>query len=506
LQHNHEPLLIEAEQFASQGDFESAFEIYQEIINDYKSSPEVFSNFAICSYQIGQYELADELFQQAIECIKSINFNSETRQVLQQKISQTYAVLLYNHGCEIAKSITTTEQLRAINLFLLASNYNPNDYKLFYNIACCYINIDKLDDGIDYLHKTLELNPHHAQAHFALSQYHQQNNNLNLAQEHLDKSLASQTHNQFIAEYNYGVLEYQRGNYQQALEHYLKSYQLNPQSFATCYNIGSLYQKIKNYSLAIEYYKKALALNPEDEICRYLIAALSSENVPEQAPASYIENLFDHYAPDFDHELTANLNYQTPELLYNLFAKHYSTSTPSAKQVNILDLGCGTGLMGQQVKKTNDDSAINLVGVDISQKMLDIAESKNIYNILVKADIEDYLESNNKFYDLIILGDVLVYYGDLTNLFKKIKNNLSPNGYVLFSVELIEESIEPIDDVKSSKDFILNTTGRYQHSLSYVYSLSNKNFKIIDSIETCLRTQDNNPVMGRVVLLQVAEF
>ncbi len=484
MQQNYENLLLTAEEYASNGDFLSAFEIYQKLTNIYNDSPEILSNFATCAFQISNYALADDLFNKSLSLI---NYCDEQQQkVLKQKISATYATLLYNQGCDVAKSIHKAEQLSAIELFKKAINYNHDDYKPYYNIACCYINIDHLSEGIDYLNKTIVINPHHAEAHFALSQYYQQTNDLARAKQHLDQSVQSKTHNQFIAEYNYGVLEYQRGHYSEALEHYHKSLQLNPHSFATCYNTASLYQKLKNYPKAIEYYKQALTINPEDETCKYLLSCLSSTDVPAQAPVEYIENLFDHYANYFEQELINDLNYKTPELLYDLFINN-----TQAINLNILDLGCGTGLIGQQFKSLSN----NLTGVDISKKMLNIAASKNIYNNLSHCDIEEFLINNNKLYDLIILGDVLVYYGDLKKIFAAIKNNLPPKGYVLFSIETLANST-------NQPNYLLDTTGRYKHNLNYIYSLATEQFTIINQTHSSLRNQADESVPGSLVLLQ----
>ncbi|WP_371440254.1 methyltransferase domain-containing protein [Candidatus Coxiella mudrowiae] len=46
----------------------------------------------------------------------------------------------------------------------------------------------------------------------------------------------------------------------------------------------------------------------------------------------------------------------------------------------MLNFGCGTGLCGEYFKPL----AKELIGVDLSEKILLIAKNKNIYNILLK--------------------------------------------------------------------------------------------------------------------------
>jgi len=62
----------------------------------------------------------------------------------------------------------------------------------------------------------------------------------------------------------------------------------------------------------------------------------------ERAPIQYIENVFDSYANTFDTHLRQVLKYQAPEKLVALVTQH---STPTAEKWNVLDLGCGTGLV-----------------------------------------------------------------------------------------------------------------------------------------------------------------
>lgn len=518
-------LLNQAEYYLNQTDFISAYNIYKKLILTYTNSPEIYNNLAIAAYQLNHhqeavdyinlaiklapnnplyiiqfaqflfttdFEIADQLFNQALELAHNYT-NNVTADDLTQ-IKHSYATLLYNQGCVLAKDITVDTQLAAIDLFKKSLRYNSSYYKTLYNIACCYININDLTHGIEYLHKTLDLNPNHTDSHFALSQYYQQNNNNKLAETHLAQSLQSSKNNKnsnlAVAEYNYGVLEQQRKNYDQALAHYKTSLDLNPNSFATCYNIASVYQKIQNYPEAIKYYKQALALNPNDPSCTYILACLLSNQNMQKAPAEYIELLFDNYAADFEHELINNLDYKTPEILYKLFTKNL----PELNNLNILDLGCGTGLISNYFKTISK----NLIGVDLSQKMLAIANAKNNYTNLIKSDIDSYLEINiNNHYpkfNLIILADVLVYYGDLENLFVKIKENLEPQGHLLFSIELSEAA-------DHLNDYNLSTTGRYTHSLEYIKQIIFNKFTLIDSKTTTLRTQNGHEVQGMVFLL-----
>ena len=58
-------------------------------------------------------------------------------------------------------------------------------------------------------------------------------------------------------------------------------------------------------------------------------------------------------------------------------------------QAKILDAGCGTGLVGEIL---NNNEFKNLIGVDFSQEMLNIAIQKNVYQSLELVDLTKKLD------------------------------------------------------------------------------------------------------------------
>ena len=68
------------------------------------------------------------------------------------------------------------------------------------------------------------------------------------------------------------------------------------------------------------------------------------------------------------------------------------------KEIKIYDAGCGTGLVGVELKK---NSYINFDGIDLSQKLLDLVPN-GLYKNLSKADLNKPLNISDNEYDAIL--------------------------------------------------------------------------------------------------------
>ena len=207
------------------------------------------------------------------------------------------------------------------------------------------------------------------------------------------------------------------------------------------------------------------------------------KEVPQKAPVEYLQHLFDQYASHYDTHLMTQLDYQVPELLYQTISREMNIETP---QLKILDLGCGTGLSGKRFKPF----AKELMGVDISEKMIAIAKQNNIYDTVEVNDISQALD-HYKEIDLMLAGDVLTYMGELDALFQKITVALAPRGWFAFTVE--KTTIEP---------YTLQQTLRYAHSKNYLLSLIEKyHFETVCFESVVLRKHRGKVVRGYLVVL-----
>lgn len=136
------------------------------------------------------------------------------------------------------------------------------------------------------------------------------------------------------------------------------------------------------------------------------------------------EVFFDEYKSMREKPINANNLIEIPAMKKLL---------PFLKGKRVLDLGCG---MGEMTKYYSKLGASFVLGVDISQNMLDIANKTNkLDNIEYKLlPLEEIDKINDKF-DVVISSLAFHYIQDYNKLIKDIYNLLNNDGILLFSQE-----------------------------------------------------------------------
>ncbi len=220
---------------------------------------------------------------------------------------------------------------------------------------------------------------------------------------------------------------------------------------------------------------------PSDSKVRYL-HEIASGKTPPVAPHQYVRELFNGMANSFDSHLQDKLNYEIPQEIAARL-----TSVLSRPFGEILDLGCGTGLVGLALA----ERAKAIDGVDLSARMLLEAKAKGCYRDLHMADIGEFLRESKGQWDIITAADVFIYYGQVEELFLDISRALSDDGCFVFSVE---------DGHGTSFD-VDRASGRYQHSRTYLESsLISAGFSDIEFFRTVIRKELGKPIVGWLVL------
>lgn len=105
-------------------------------------------------------------------------------------------------------------------------------------------------------------------------------------------------------------------------------------------------------------------------------------------------DVYENWAPTYDQNLQQDYGYIAPNLAVDVFARYCID-----KKARILDLGCGTGLVGRELAKQGYN---DIDGLDISPGMLDVARGKKIYGDLIVGDMTQPIDLGERSYDAAI--------------------------------------------------------------------------------------------------------
>jgi predicted TPR repeat methyltransferase len=297
----------------------------------------------------------------------------------------------------------------------------------------------------------------------------------------------------YQAHNNLGVLLKDVGRLDDAIASYRRAVGINQHFADALRNLGSALHEKGELSEALACYKKKVALTPDDLDAQYHVAALSGSQV-ERPPESYVRGVFDHYAKTFDSHLVQHLGYEMPIQLADLIR---SQRPAPQRDLQVLDLGCGTGLVGQEIK----DVCARLVGVDLSPKMLEVAAAKSIYDELHCAELTAMMQSQaSQSYDVIVAADVFIYIGNLSEVVKEVKRLLRPGGLFYFTAEALDQSVMNAGPHPDEAPFFLQTSGRYAHAPTYLDALRSEHQFDAGSFKSVhLRMDRHQPISGYLV-------
>ncbi len=93
----------------------------------------------------------------------------------------------------------------------------------------------------------------------------------------------------------------------------------------------------------------------------------------------------------------------------------------------ILDVGCGTGLIGKKIK----DKGNVVYGIDFSKGAINNTRKKGI--IARVADIQKSIPFKNNFFDGIILGEIIEHIYDTDKFLQNVRKKLRKGGYVIIT-------------------------------------------------------------------------
>jgi predicted TPR repeat methyltransferase len=377
--------------------------------------------------------------------------------------------------------------------------------------------IDRLEEAHELMSESLRLDDTHADWHYNFAILLARQEKTEQAVQAFLNAIVLQPQNYFSWT-NLGALYEKCADYVKAEQSYLLAAKLDPDCPDAYYLLSALYidqhrfKEAKRFhclgfisgpiaeksriKLSLAYYElgrvdEAIALidgwlaeQPDHPEAQHLAIAYKGLPAPQRCPDAYVELTFDGFAANFETTLS-KLKYAGPQAL----AEELQGMAIAGAVLETLDLGCGTGLNGATLKAVSS----TLTGVDLSQRMLDQAQQKAVYDRLVKSEICAFLAESKQQYDLIICLDTFIYFGALEEITMLMARNLKPGGVIIFTTETLAAD-------EGRGNYHLNISGRYSHPESYLRHLLQSNgFAPPHLRNMTIRMEAGTPIAGQML-------
>jgi len=424
--------ISEARTLHKNGQLPQAMAAYKKILRAVPSQPDALHYLGLAYYQTGQIEVAVAHLQRAIAVAPLyLDAMNNLANIYQETERFIEAQALYRHLLCIA----------------------PDHAHALVNMAVILRGSKQTEEALKFILRALVFQPEHAIAHHTLGNIYTDLQQFELAETAYKRAVA-----------------------------------LDPLNHQAAKRLAYVLHKLGRISEAIPILNELVIKYPADAVAKHLLAAYTNKDIPARASDLYIKQTFDDYSASFDKSL-AQLQYQVPQLISEQLL---ASAAQYGATVDILDIGCGTGLCAPFIKH----AARTLIGVDLSAKMLAKAAQLKLYDELHERELCDFMQGSNRLFRYVICADTFVYFGDLQQVFSAVFGVLEPDGYFIFSVEQ-HHSEQP------GSHYMLQVNGRYSHHKTYVAeALQAAGFDVCQLEDVMPRLESGKNVDGALIVAQ----
>ncbi len=255
------------------------------------------------------------------------------------------------------------------------------------------------------------------------------------------------------------------------------------------YSLGLLFAKLGQAEAARRHLTQSLHVDPADtQGAGLILAALGATPLPARSTDAQIKRLYDMRAATWDVGAGSDGAYQGHVLVADLFAAVYADAT----ELDVLDAGCGTGLVGDRLIGLHPHS---LQGVDLSQSMLDVAQDRGIYTSLHHEELVAFMTRHPSCFDVAVSAATLIHFGDLSPVFAAAATCLRAGGRLMFTIFKSEDA-----DVALSFDQGHAEGGCYLHSRGHVERAATAAGFAVETIREAIHEYDRGRPVGAMVV------
>jgi len=363
--------------------------------------------------------------------------------------SHPQSALIHNiHGAVLRGQGRFDEATKSIRR---AIQLDPGYVEAYNNLGNMLSDLGHLEEAVEAYNEAIRLRPDYAIAYANRADTLSDLGQIEQALEDYDKAIELKPDH--VAAWTHrGNALADLGRPEEAVESYDEALRLMPGNATAHCNRGIALAAMDRVDEAAASFTRALELDPDDTQlgARLHLARLRGEALPERTPEPYLINLYRSRAGAWD-KIT-QLRYNGHDLVTGAI-EHVAGV---GQRLAVLDLGCGTGSLGNFLRRYSNF----LAGVDMSPDMLEQARSKEIYDELVEAELVQHLGATGRRYDLIVAAAVLIHFADLSTVFSLVHERLNDNGLFVFSTFLSKK-----------EDIELTPSNMYAHSKESVRAL-----------------------------------
>jgi len=491
------------------GRLTEAYDIYRRVLAVAPQQPDALHLLGVVAYQLGQPEQAVALIRQAIDRrADNPDFYVNLGNALQALGRHPTAVNAFGRAAALERPLRPETLFNLGNALRLAerpgeamaalaeaARLAPGFAPAYRNLGLLLHGQGRLVEAEAALRRAAMLAPEDPEAHYALGLVHKDAGRAEASVAALRAALARDPAHAAAHDAMGSALK-DLGRLEEAVAAYRAAVAQAPDFAAAHYNLAGALQDIGQPIEALDGYRRCLDLDPANDSARHMVAALRGETTAA-APAAYVREMFDGYAAGFEHHLLARLHYRAPALLREAVDRFLAGTTSSCATpfARVLDLGCGSGLVGAAFR----DRAGTLDGVDLSPRMVEACRRRGIYDSVCESDVVDFLAAAGAPYDLLLAADLFIYIGDLEAVFAAVRARCAPGGLFVFSVERLEAS------EGGGAGYALRSSGRYAQSAAYIGGLAKAHgFTVVDETVAPLREAQGQPIVGLIYVLRAA--
>lgn len=322
------------------------------------------------------------------------------------------------------------------NILDIASTFNSNDPKYYYNLGEEFFWIDNHDKEVESYMKAIELDPEYIEAYHDLGNSYYYEGKYDEAIKYYEKVIEIDP-DYVEVYYDLGDMFYYQENYDEAIKYYEKVIEIDPYYLEAYYTLGYIFYDQQKYDEAIKYYEKVIEIDPDYGYAYYDLGVI------------YYDKKFDYIKA------------------YEMFEKAYSSSTYDdiSTRANLAEASLGAGYfdkaytLAKEVLNYEDLPVylrLAMENVSISSLLL-LDKRSEAYSQL--RDLALYLKSINEDFSQTW------YYNGFKNFISKTNKLDKPDKELIVRLIEILESPKPEADKK-----LENLEASYPEIFKQMYS------------------------------------